>query len=337
MSQDGKMRGHLTVTVHRAVDLQDVQAIGKQDPYCKLNVGSETFKTKVHDNGGVNPVWEQAFTFNLDGKEEFLHIMINDKDVLTDDCIGRADIALVSLAETSEPQWFAVVDRSNFKKLCGKIQLTGDFKGTGGPVDRKKALEEEKKKHDEEVKRLEAEKAALILAAQQQAIAFQQQQIATQQQLIQQQAQTQHHVEHHAHQPQVVIIKEEAKHTHHEQRLPATVTFKSYHGKFICAEKNHSVVADRDVANAWETWTAEYAGPNKYHFKSYHGRYLCAEKDHSMTSNREKAQAYETFTVHHEGNTVTLLTFHGKFVCAEPSGKLVGDRDKANAWEKFTI
>jgi hypothetical protein len=35
----------------------------------------EKFKTKVHHNGGTAATWEQSFIFNLEGKEDYLHIV----------------------------------------------------------------------------------------------------------------------------------------------------------------------------------------------------------------------------------------------------------------------
>jgi len=30
--------------------------------------------------------------------------------------------------------------------------------------------------------------------------------------------------------------------------------FRSHHGKLLCAERNHSVIANRDKVGPWETW-----------------------------------------------------------------------------------
>lgn len=46
-----RLSGELSLTVHRGAELRDVAAIGKQDPFCRITVGSEALCTKEHDNG----------------------------------------------------------------------------------------------------------------------------------------------------------------------------------------------------------------------------------------------------------------------------------------------
>lgn len=41
----------LHVRAVSAQDLKVVQTFGKQDPFCVLSLGCQTFKTRVHDNG----------------------------------------------------------------------------------------------------------------------------------------------------------------------------------------------------------------------------------------------------------------------------------------------
>ncbi len=38
---------------------------GKQDPYAKLRVGNQTYRSKTHKNGGKSPVWNESFRFNI--------------------------------------------------------------------------------------------------------------------------------------------------------------------------------------------------------------------------------------------------------------------------------
>jgi len=377
MSSD-KLKGPLAVTVHKAEGIHDVQFIGKMDPYVKIHIGSEEFKTKIAHDGGRNPNWEQAFMFNLDGKEDFLHIMIKDHRVLSDDVIGRCDVPLTNLVSTTDAQWFQVTDRTNFEKLTGKISLSATFTGAGGPASKEKELADQKKAYDAEVAKLAAANEQLKLQTAQQELAMQQQEIKDQQQLLNletQKAQQQQQ------QPQVVVVeqqqpqqqqdssssfgsdlanalaqdlqqqvqqseqqdisneeRERKRQHHHGNKLPERVTFKSYHGKFVCAETDFSVVANRDKAAQWETWRAEHVGGNKYNFKSHHGRFLCAEANQTIIANREKAQGWETFELEHKGGSnYNLKTAHGRFVCVEPSGAVVGNREKAAQWETFSI
>jgi hypothetical protein len=135
------MKGALTVTAHLAANLKDTATMGKQDPYCKLVVGSTTFKTKVHNDGGRNPVWQQAFLFNLEGKEDVLHIYVMEQGTMSDSDIGRCDIDLKTLCSHLGKKAYPLVDRSNFTQSAGTMELTAEFKGTGAPPILSKSAE----------------------------------------------------------------------------------------------------------------------------------------------------------------------------------------------------
>jgi len=96
------MVGPLTITVHGCIGLKDVQTFGKQDPLCKLHYAKEKFQTKVHDDGGKNPVWEQSFIFNLDGSEDSVHFSVLNKNTVSDDVIGRADVPVDRLTKNAK-------------------------------------------------------------------------------------------------------------------------------------------------------------------------------------------------------------------------------------------
>ena len=61
------------------------------DPYCKLSMGKEKYKTKSLD-GTVNPKWREAFDFNwFEEYDNEIEITIWDKDVGSkDDFMGRS-------------------------------------------------------------------------------------------------------------------------------------------------------------------------------------------------------------------------------------------------------
>jgi Ca2+-dependent lipid-binding protein len=47
--------------VKGATELKDVDAFGKQDPYCIITCGKLQHKSKTHTDGGRNPVWGEKF------------------------------------------------------------------------------------------------------------------------------------------------------------------------------------------------------------------------------------------------------------------------------------
>ncbi|KAG0346315.1 hypothetical protein BG004_001933 [Podila humilis] len=85
----------LTVHAHGATNLQDVETLGKQDPYFQFSLdltNPKSFqKTFVHKNAGKNPVWNQSFNVTLNGEPE-LFFEIMDEETAADAVIGFAAI-----------------------------------------------------------------------------------------------------------------------------------------------------------------------------------------------------------------------------------------------------
>ena len=75
------------------------------------------------------------------------------------------------------------------------------------------------------------------------------------------------------------------------------VVFKGRFGKYLVAELNGRVNANRGVPGPWETWTVEKKGKWKFAFKSFHGKYLVAESNGEINANRDVALDLETFRV----------------------------------------
>jgi len=44
---------------------RDVEMFGKMDPYCKINYREADFKTKVKQNAGKHPVWNENFDIDI--------------------------------------------------------------------------------------------------------------------------------------------------------------------------------------------------------------------------------------------------------------------------------
>jgi len=125
--------GTLTVTVVKGLDLHDIQTLGTMSPFVKLNVGKESFTTKHHEKGGRAPTWNQAFIFNLDGKEASLHIVVSNKGTLTDGIIGRVDVPIHNLVKAHAETAFDLVNPSDFKKSAGKIVLKTEYHDPKAP------------------------------------------------------------------------------------------------------------------------------------------------------------------------------------------------------------
>eukprot|EP00955_Chlamydomonas_euryale_P100007 365253-Chlamydomonas_euryale.AAC.35 len=62
-----------------------VDTFGKQDPYVVVRVGRQTYKTKVQHNGGINPVFNETFVFNMTSANDELKIVLREYDMLSAD------------------------------------------------------------------------------------------------------------------------------------------------------------------------------------------------------------------------------------------------------------
>ncbi len=55
--------------------------------------------------GHRTPKWGQSFMFNLTGKEDVLHVMVYDKDLIGQECIGRVDLAWKNI-DFKQAKWW---------------------------------------------------------------------------------------------------------------------------------------------------------------------------------------------------------------------------------------
>uniref|UniRef100_A0A7I4EFI1 Uncharacterized protein n=1 Tax=Physcomitrium patens TaxID=3218 RepID=A0A7I4EFI1_PHYPA len=98
-----KPQGQLKVTVVKAENLKNQEAIGKSDPYVKLYV-RVLFKEKTTTIGdNLNPVWNQEFLLDVEDTEtQALVLQIMDEDVGSDKQMGIASIPLNELVPDTE-------------------------------------------------------------------------------------------------------------------------------------------------------------------------------------------------------------------------------------------
>jgi hypothetical protein len=51
----------------------------------------------------------------------------------------------------------------------------------------------------------------------------------------------------------------------HATLLYVQTALRAHHGKYVCAEQNHTVVANRDASGPWEQWQVIPAGSHHHH------------------------------------------------------------------------
>ena len=93
--------GKLSVWVKGGRGLRSADLVGKQDPYVTLEVTSakceaakKKVKTKVHQNGGRDPIWNECFEFDIVDQYE-IAFKCFDSDFGGDDLIGETNFSLM--------------------------------------------------------------------------------------------------------------------------------------------------------------------------------------------------------------------------------------------------
>lgn len=107
----------------------------------------------------------------------------------------------------------------------------------------------------------------------------------------------------------------------------------AWHGRYLRAEPDGRVVADRVVEEHWE-WIPQ--GPGQVALRSIHGRYLCAEPDGRVVADRPVLDAWERWTL--EASSLgcghfALRSAHGRYLSVQPDGHVVADREQRGPWE----
>ena len=121
--------GNLTVRPVCAKLKEDTDFFTKMDPYCKVTVGSQTFKTKTHNNAGKNPQWADCLNFEIKG-DNMLHVVIYDKDFITsDDFVAESYVNLIDVFQKGQvANWFPLKKKG---KNSGQINLSMNFVPSG--------------------------------------------------------------------------------------------------------------------------------------------------------------------------------------------------------------
>ncbi|KAL6661185.1 hypothetical protein ACP70R_000569 [Stipagrostis hirtigluma subsp. patula] len=117
----------LTVRVIGARNLRAMDSNGFSDPYVKLQLGKQRFKTKVVKMN-LNPTWDQEFSFLVGDVRDVLKFYVYDEDMLgIDDFLGQVKVSLedVLTAEnySLSTRWYQLLPKGKTDKAvdCGEI------------------------------------------------------------------------------------------------------------------------------------------------------------------------------------------------------------------------
>ena len=96
--------GKLRVRVVNAAKLKNMERFQKSDPYCLVECGKESRKTKAIDNN-LNPTWNEDFVMDVADGVETLALSIWDKNTLTkDNFMGFTYASFVDCPKDKETQ-----------------------------------------------------------------------------------------------------------------------------------------------------------------------------------------------------------------------------------------
>lgn len=141
-------------------------------------------------------------------------------------------------------------------------------------------------------------------------------------------------------------------------RYGGTIQLRGHHGKWLVAEPDGRLDANRGAAGPWETFTIIRAGASQHTshvaygdiiaLRSAHGKYVVAEPDGQAHANRDAIGPWEKFVVVRSGPTdsdlfvshgdvLSLRSVHNRYVVAEPDGNAHANREAIGDWERWTI
>jgi len=122
--------GILKLTCIDAKLTRDTEMLGSMSPYITIAFNGNKYKTKIHDNGGKEPVWGDEFTLEVTNYSEELIIRCWDKDLTTSDAVGFAKIKLSALIfNNGVDDWFDIMYEN---KGAGSVHITTEFEPEGG-------------------------------------------------------------------------------------------------------------------------------------------------------------------------------------------------------------
>lgn len=114
-----------------ATQLKNVESWGKQDPYVTLELSGQKFTTKVKEDGGKKPVWNERFTFvntNSQYSTE-LAVKVVDRNVVKSDTpIGSSRIPLMRVYASRATEEIRAQLADEKGKSAGELQLLLTFK-----------------------------------------------------------------------------------------------------------------------------------------------------------------------------------------------------------------
>ncbi|KAF0909551.1 hypothetical protein E2562_037185 [Oryza meyeriana var. granulata] len=127
----------LNVHVIEARNLRAMDSNGFSDPYVKLQLGKQRFKTKVVKKN-LNPTWDQEFSFSVGDVRDVLKLYVYDEDMIgIDDFLGQVKVPLEDVLAADNyslgTRWFQLLPKGKADKAidCGEISVAMSLETAG--------------------------------------------------------------------------------------------------------------------------------------------------------------------------------------------------------------
>ncbi|MCL4856837.1 MAG: hypothetical protein KJZ55_06155 [Flavobacteriales bacterium] len=94
------------------------------------------------------------------------------------------------------------------------------------------------------------------------------------------------------------------------------VNLIAFNGKYLCTEWDRSIIADKDVANAWEVFIVNIFDKNEISIVAYDEYLLSADlgMNGEVTATRKEKHSWETFIIEYlEPNIIAIKAENGKY------------------------
>eukprot|EP00826_Nyctotherus_ovalis_P003991 TRINITY_DN1082_c0_g1_i1.p3 TRINITY_DN1082_c0_g1~~TRINITY_DN1082_c0_g1_i1.p3 ORF type:complete len:213 (-),score=68.69 TRINITY_DN1082_c0_g1_i1:100-738(-) len=96
------------------------------DPYVKLQLGNQNFRTKTHTDAGKTPSWFDVFEF-VRTNEEVLNLHVYDEDTIKDDLVGSAVLELKDICIPGKDLYSDSITLTHKNKKAGELYLEINF------------------------------------------------------------------------------------------------------------------------------------------------------------------------------------------------------------------
>jgi len=301
MTTVGDFVGPLTVTVHRGTGLKDVELVGHMSPFVELWTQKDTkFKTKVAKHAKSEPVWEDGFIFNLDGKESMLHIRVYDHRTVGHSLIGKADIDL-KLLRFGEKTMYDIVHDDDSGNLRGRIEMSVNPVGGSGGSSSSSAP---------------APTAAPTVIVEEKIVVVESTPSFT---------------------APVFTAPAPAPVASYGSPIGGRFYLSSSHGTQISASDNRASLHASPNRAGWETWELKDAGGGKVLLTSAHGTQLSCTDGGELRQSPNSA-GWEQWTVASAGEGRYYITaWTGNNLGMEPSGTLYCKNRNTGSWEQWNL